>query len=195
MPVAEANEVEVGDANHYEFAFHVLPTVTEGEVPTVFEAIKAVIIKAGGEVTTEEAPQRIELAYEIVKAIDGKNRKFGSAYLGWVRFTLEGEALSGLTHELEEKTEILRSLMIKLTRVEEENPFYYHEAMASQSKITTIEEVAVAEKDSDDEEGADTAEMADEAAAETEDETKKAEDDTVEVSESELDDSLEKITK
>lgn len=166
MPVAEATDVEVAEANHYEFAFHVLPTVAEGEVSAVFDSIKAEITKAGGELTNEEAPKRIELAYEIVRSVDGKNRKFGSAYFGWTHFKLAADALGELTQELEAKNEILRSLMIKLTRVEEENPFFYHEALADQSQVTTIEETPVAEVEA--------APKAEETEAETEEKTEEA---------------------
>ena len=81
MPAAEAQS--------YELAFHVLPTVAEGEVAEVFQTLKDLITKAGGELGVEEAPARFELAYEIVKHLEGRNRKFSSAYFGWVRFTVD----------------------------------------------------------------------------------------------------------
>ena len=67
MPAAEANVVLENEQNSYELAFHILPTVAEGEVAGVYEALKAQIIKDGGTITDEEAPERFELAYEIVK--------------------------------------------------------------------------------------------------------------------------------
>ena len=178
MPVAEAAPVEISESNHYEFAFHVLPTVAEGEVASVFDTLKAHITKAGGEVSIEEAPARVDLAYEIIKPIDGKNRKFASAYFGWVRFALNPEEVAHLTEELDSMPSILRSIVIKLTRAEEAEPFFYHEAMASDSK--KVVEVGGEDDDSssDDKDSDDT------------DEDKDAE-----VSEEELEDSLEKITK
>lgn len=134
MPAAEAeNEV-----NTYELAFHVLPTVAEGEVTSVVDAIKAHITKAGGTITIEEAPARFELAYEIVKYLEGRNRKFTSAYFGWIRFTLEPEKLAELTAEVENMKDILRAMTIKLTKVEEENPFYFHPSI-TEKKVDTIE--------------------------------------------------------
>ncbi len=175
MPAAEVGSVEMSDANHYEFAFHVLPTVAEGEVAGVYDALKAHITKAGGEISVEESPARVDLAYEIIKPIDGKNRRFTSAYFGWVRFALKPEAVKDLTEELEGMTSLLRSVMIKLTRAEEAEPFFYHEAMASDKKVV---EVGDDENDSSD----DDSEVTDDS----EDE---------EVSEEALEDSLEKITK
>ena len=183
MPAAEAAVVdETNESNHYEFAFHVLPTVAEGEVAEVFESIKAHITKAGGEATGEEAPQRVDLAYEIVKPIDGKNRKFASAYFGWIRFKLESGKVTELTSELEAMPEVLRCLMIKLTRAEEAEPFYYHETMASQKQLQTVGDAPDAPK---------TGGPATPAEGAVEDEDDKS----GEVSEEELDDSLDKITK
>lgn len=176
MPATEAHDM-ISDTNHYEFAFHVLPTVAEGEVAGVFDALKAHITKAGGEFSTEEAPARVDLAYEIVKPIDGKNRKFNSAYFGWIRFTLTPEHVAELTEELESMPSILRSIMIKLTRAEEADPFFYHEAMASDKKVVEVGDDS--DDDSDD----------------TSEETTDSDDSDTEVSEEELEDSLEKITK
>ena len=145
MPATEVHtEGETTESNHYEFAYHVLPTVAEGEVASVVEVIKSHITNGAGTITTEEAPQRIDLAYEIVKPIDGTNRRFRSAYFGWVRFTAAPEVLAELTEELEGTSELLRSITIKLTRAEEAEPFYYHEALANQKQVSTIEDDSVA---------------------------------------------------
>jgi ribosomal protein S6 len=141
--MAEEN-MPAAEANHYEFAFHVLPTVAEGEVSGVFDEVKAHITKFGGAVTVEEMPKRIDLAYSIMKPIEGKNRKFASAYFGWVRFTAVPAVLPELTEELELMPSILRSITVKLTRIEEERPFFYHEAVASVKKVSVYEEKEVA---------------------------------------------------
>jgi len=117
------------DAAQYELAFHVLPTVAEGEVADVFTSLKTAIEKAGGTITLEEAPARFELAYEIIKLLEGRNRKFTSAYFGWVRFTLEPAQLEELTEEVEGTSQLLRHLVIRLTKAEEANPFMFHEAL------------------------------------------------------------------
>ena len=117
------------DAAQYELAFHVLPTVAEGEVADVFTSLKTAIEQAGGTITLEEAPARFELAYEIIKLLEGRNRKFTSAYFGWVRFTLEPAQLEELTEEVEGTSQLLRHLVIRLTKAEEANPFMFHEAL------------------------------------------------------------------
>jgi len=138
MPVAETTVGGEQEVQSYELAFHVLPTVAEGEVKSVFDTIKAHITNLGGTLGEEEAPARFELAYEIVKHLEGRNRKFSSAYFGWVRFELEAGKMAELTTEIEHTKEILRYLIIRLTKAEESNPFYFHPAIADRM-IETIE--------------------------------------------------------
>ena len=138
MPATEANQELVS----YEFAFHILPTVAEGEVAGVFDKLKNHITKIGGQITDEESPKRFDLAYEIVKYLEGKNRKFGSAYFGWVRFQLESAKLNELTETFDESKELLRFLLIKLTKVEEQHPFRFHDSIVNkQVRIITDEDV------------------------------------------------------
>jgi ribosomal protein S6 len=144
MPAAEAGVAANADERtHYELAFHVLPTVAEGEVSGVFDAIKALITSADGELTDEESPERFDLAYDIVKHLEGKNRKFSSAYFGWVRFKADASAVGDLLEEVESHKDILRHMLIKLSKVEEMHPFRFHEALADEKKVTNVEESSV----------------------------------------------------
>lgn len=154
MPAAEAGGVDAPERAHYELAFHVLPTVAEGEVTTVFQNLKDTITKHGGEITLEEAPARFDLAYEIVKYLEGRYRKFSSAHFGWIRFTMDPAQIDETVETVEGVKELLRHMLIKLTKTEEENPFYFHEALI-EKKSETIdldeedakEEKPAAEKD------------------------------------------------
>ncbi len=141
MPAAEAEHAAFDERNSYELAFHVLPTVAEGEVAGVFDAIKAHITKVG-EIFDEESPERIDLVYPIVKSMEGKNRKFTSAYFGWVRFKLESEKVAEVESEIASTTEILRHLLIKLTKLEEAHPFRFHENRKSIKMVTVVNEEA-----------------------------------------------------
>jgi ribosomal protein S6 len=150
MPAAEANEVVLeNETNSYELAFHILPTVAEGEVPHVFEKIKALITTDGGTLFDEEAPQRFELAYEITKAQEGKNRTYASAYFGWIRFRAEGSAVTKIIEEVEHTAEILRHILIKLSKTEEAHPFVFHESIESFKMVTTIDEAELSTEDPD----------------------------------------------
>ena len=138
MPATEASLAPEQELMSYEFAFHVLPTVAEGEVVGIFESLKAHISKAGGTITSEEAPERFDLSYDIVKYLEGKNRKFSSAYFGWVRFHLYGAQLESLTEEIESNKELLRYLLVKLTKIEETSPFRFHDSI-SDRKVRTVD--------------------------------------------------------
>ncbi len=137
MPAVEVEGVEESLETHsYELAFHVLPTVAEGEVSAVVDAIKTVITNNGGEIFDEEAAERFELAYEVVKHLESKNRKFKSAYFGWIRFKSSSEAIAAINEEIDGNNLVLRHLLVKLTRVEEENPFRFHDAIRDQKVVT-----------------------------------------------------------
>lgn len=170
MPAAEATHDNFDERNSYEFAFHVLPTVAEGEVIGVFDALKAHITKVG-EIIGEEKPERIDLEYPIVMSMEGKNRKFTSAYFGWVRFKLAGDQIGDLVEELSSVTEILRHLLIKLTAQEEAHPFRFHENRKSVKMVEVVNEDA-----------------------EILDESHVANEESAEISEEALEESLEKIT-
>lgn len=163
MPAAEASSTSEVEFTSYEFAFHVLPTVAEGEVSSVVDSFKALITKAGGQIFDEEEAQRFDLAYEISKYLEGKNRRFSSAYFGWVRFRLPASALNELTEAIDGQKEILRYLLVKLTKLEEQNPFRFHESIADR-KVRTITDDEVVEEVTEDAEVV----IADEATVEAE---------------------------
>lgn len=149
MPTAEAMPEAAHDDEraHYELAFHVLPTVVEGEVPAIMDAIKKIVTDAGGELTDEEAPERFDLAYEIVKHLEGKNRAFKSAYFGWIRFKVAAGTVPAIGHALELRTDILRHMLIRLSREEEQHPFRFHEALVSQKKVAYVGEEDIVDTD------------------------------------------------
>ncbi len=177
MPVAEA-AADQKDQVSYELAFHVLPTVTEGEVVDVFNSIKAVVATHGGEVSVEEAPQRFELAYPVVKHTEGKNRSYKSAYFGWVRFSALPSNAPAILAEIEARADILRALLIKLTRGEEEHPFFFHEALVAKRVVTV--DVTEGEEVTD-EESDEAAEVAEDTEADAAEEVNEDEDTTKEV--------------
>jgi len=148
MPAIEVEAV-VSEPAAYELAFHILPTVAEGEVEGIFDTLKKHITQAGGQVFDTEAPERFDLAYEVVRYLEGRNRGFNSAYFGWIRFHLEPRALEAVSELVEAQKDLLRYLLIRLTKEEEQAPFRFHEALA-ETRVKTIgndEEVVVPEGD------------------------------------------------
>jgi ribosomal protein S6 len=136
------------EVSSYELAFHILPTIAEGEVETVFQNLKDAITKHGGNIISEEAPARFDLAYEITKYLEGRNRKFSSAYFGWVRFEMDPATVGEISEMVEADNQFLRHLVIKLTKVEAENTFFFHEALDETKQIETVDvdEVLAADK-------------------------------------------------
>jgi len=135
MPVTEVEQNET-ETVEYELAFHVLPTVAEGEVAKVVDTLKGYITAVGGTITDEEKAAHFELAYEIEKYLEGKYRRFNTAYFGWVRFMLTPEALAEVIEEVEGNKSILRHLVVRLTREESANPFRFHESIADRAPRT-----------------------------------------------------------
>lgn len=155
MPAIEVEDMDLDskEPQSYELAFHILPTVAEGEVSQVLESIKDLIKKEKGEIFDEEAPERFELAYEIVKPIEGKNRRFKTAYFSWVRFKAVPADVVALNSEMAAHNSVLRHLLVKLTKVEEENPFRLHDSLREQKIVQNFDEfdeVAEVVEDEDD---------------------------------------------
>ena len=144
MPATEVNAGGYTDeVTSYEFAFHILPTVAEGEVPEALSKIKAHITNVDGAIFDEEAPERIDLVYPIVMHLEGKNRTFTSSYFGWFRFRLPGEKMNHLEEELRSDGSILRFLLVKLTKEAEAHPFRFHEHRIALKAVEVSDEAVV----------------------------------------------------
>jgi ribosomal protein S6 len=141
MPATEAETVVDTETIHYELAFHVLPTVAEGEVADAQSAIRDSITKFGGTIDTEEAASSYDLAYDIKKNIDGKNRTFSTSHFGWIRFMGTAEMLGDLKEELDHNATILRYMIVKLTKEEAANPFKVFELKVKTSVMDEDAEV------------------------------------------------------
>lgn len=98
----------------YEIGFHVLPTLDESEVGGVVAALRAEVKKAGGEITTEQAPQKMVLAYTVERATTGKREKYNESYFGWLQFVVEERTgINGIEDFLKQNKNVLRYLFIK----------------------------------------------------------------------------------
>ena len=188
MPATEAgSELDAEDRrDDYELAFHILPTVAEREVQGVTDTLKELVTAAEAEITASEVPERVDLAYEINKVVAGKRRRFTSAYFGWLRFKLSPTALDALAETISRQPKLLRYLLIKLTKAEVSNPFYFHQSLKDEKMVTSAEESEVVPDIT-------TAGSTDTLPS-GKDEKKSEPEDTGEVSDEALDESLDKIT-
>ena len=136
MPAVEVTSDDAHDErDQYEFAFHLLPTVADGEVEKVVSDLKSIITTHGGTIFDEEFPQRFTLAYEVRKSVEGRPGRFSNSWLGWVRFLLAREELEKVTEEIGHRTEVLRQLTVRLAREEVEKP---HRVFVKRAEPATV---------------------------------------------------------
>jgi ribosomal protein S6 len=103
----------------YEAGFHVVPTVDDAKAREIADTLRSEILKIGGEVISEQAPQKMTLSYVIERAAAGKREKFGESYFGWIKFAIEERSnLPQLESYLQHNREILRFLLIQSVREE-----------------------------------------------------------------------------
>jgi len=100
----------------YEIGFHALPNLDEAGAAKVAEAIRAAVEKGDAEIISEGAPSRMRLAYTIVRSTSGHHEKFDEAYFGFIKFATERENVPGLEAMLRANREILRFLLVETVR-------------------------------------------------------------------------------
>jgi ribosomal protein S6 len=139
VPAVEAQESDAPERASYECAFHLLPTVADGEVASAFDGLKAIITAHGGELFDEEMPQRYTLAYEIRQVSEGRSQRFTNSWFGWMRYTLAATEVAKVEEELKHQGLVLRYLVVKLTREEIEHPKRVFEKAAESATVVLSE--------------------------------------------------------
>ena len=100
----------------YELGFHVTPTIAEDGVAAVVEKIKAAL--DGAEILSEQAPQKMSLAYTIELSNQGKHEKFNESYFGFIKFGCEREHIKAVEEKMRVMKEVIRFLLIEVDRAE-----------------------------------------------------------------------------
>lgn len=100
----------------YEIGFHLIPQMSEDEVPSHVDEIKTILDKAGAEIISEGFPTLIDLAYAISTTVSGAKEEFDTAYFGWIKFEADPAAIEKIDERVREKQEILRSVFVKTLR-------------------------------------------------------------------------------
>lgn len=91
-------------------------------VPTVGDEGVAGVVDSlksalgAAEIISEQVPQKLRLAYTVEQANAGKRAKFDDAYFGFIKFALEREAIPALEEALRSNKNILRFLLIETVR-------------------------------------------------------------------------------
>lgn len=101
------------DARSYEVGFHIIPTLSEDKIAEAVEAVRTAITQAEGTITKEEAPKFRRLAYEMRKKIDAKYETYDSAYFAYIIFDAAPEAVAKIKDALDITVSVLRYLIVK----------------------------------------------------------------------------------
>lgn len=100
----------------YEVGYHLIPTLEEANVSAMAEKLRAELGKGGAEIIAEGTPSKMVLAYTVERATTGKREKYNESYFGWIKFTTERENIPALESYLRSTREIIRHLLIETIR-------------------------------------------------------------------------------
>lgn len=100
----------------YEVGYHLLPTLSESDVQKAVSGLMDLIKGEKGSVVGDTSPSKIDLAYEMVKRVDGKNMRYREAYFGWVAFEMAKDAVGKVKEALDMNPSVLRYLIIATSR-------------------------------------------------------------------------------
>ncbi len=100
----------------YEIGYHLLPTLSEEEVPQIVSKLMDALKAEGAVFVGERFPSQIELAYPIAKRTNSKKTNYDSAYFGWVAFEVAREAVLRIKPLLDSNPNILRYLIVVTDR-------------------------------------------------------------------------------
>ena len=129
----------------YELGYHLVPTIPEEKIPEASGAVRGMIEKFsdGGAIIAEELPVFIDLAYQVVKVIEHKNKRFDDAYFGWIKFESSPEGVLAFEEALKKDENVLRYLVVKTLK---ESTYLSKKFPSSTAKIREEEAAVVAEE-------------------------------------------------
>jgi len=116
MEKTEGTVHEAQDSKVYEVGFHIIPRVSEGDIPAEVEKVKSILSTNGASVIAEEMPRMTQLSYGMAKAATGKREEFTSAYFGWVKFECDAAVINTITAEVAALPNVLRSIVVSTVR-------------------------------------------------------------------------------
>ena len=107
----------------YEVGFHIVPTVGDEGVSAVVESIRKAL--GENEIISEGFPKKITLAYQVERpssgtaadgSTQGKYEKYTESYFGHIKFAMEREGVTAFTTAIRALQPILRFLIIETVR-------------------------------------------------------------------------------
>ncbi len=118
--------------NHYETLFVVKPTLTEEEIKSQIEKVKAILEKEGAELIATDDMGMRKLAYPVQK----NNRGYYTVLL----FNAEGTVITELERNLRINEEVMKFLTVKYSKTKEVTQF--NKLVAAANKKSQPEEPA-----------------------------------------------------
>ena len=100
----------------YEIGYLIVPSIPAEKVAEQISAIKDVLAKHKAELIADESASLRPLAYTMIKKIGTVNRRFDSAYFGWIKFEAAPVEVRLIEKEVKEIDSILRLLLISTVR-------------------------------------------------------------------------------
>src|ERR1035437_2734368 len=74
------------DVKVYEIGYLIVPSIPEEKIAGEIGTIKDILSKHKAELIADESATLRPLAYTMIKKIGTVNRRFDSAYFGWIKF-------------------------------------------------------------------------------------------------------------
>ena len=133
------NHDEHTEPRVYELGYHLVPTLAVEQIPQASGAVRGMIERISKDIIAEELPVFIDLAYQVVKTINHKNKRFDDAYFGFIKFASSPEGIAKLEDELKKDENVLRYLVTKTLR---ENTFISKKFPSTNPKGRDTEVVA-----------------------------------------------------
>jgi Ribosomal protein S6 len=122
----------------YELGYLLLPSIAEDQLSQAVDTIKGILNKSGAKELDSEEPLKIDLAYTMSKAIGARKYVVDEAYIGWVKFEVDGGVVNDIEASIKKLEEVLRHLIVKTTK---ETHFTFAGALkAREDKERALEE-------------------------------------------------------
>jgi len=130
--MTNTNKITEEGKELYEIGLHIVSSLAVEQAQDEFISLKSNLAKHA-EVTAEQAPELMQLAYTITKNIDRKNQRFDSAYFGWIKCVATPEAIIDIKEMVDGNTAVLRSIIVKTVENAEDAAIRFAEKEAAEA--------------------------------------------------------------
>lgn len=108
----QADEVKDREPVVYEVGYHLLPSLSDGEVQAWVKDFTNFLKKHEAVFVGERMPEKIDLAYAIERRVEGRFQAVRTAHFGWVACKLEPRLIAEVKKFMDMNQSVLRFLII-----------------------------------------------------------------------------------